>query len=159
MSPHLIENAKIVSLLPPAADAAGRTGDYVSLKGYARVFIIAHINQGAANTVALTPFQATNVAAAGEKVIPAVPIWACLDAVASDALARQADAANFTTDAGVKDKIIVFEIDAAKLDVDGGFDCVCLKTGASIASNITEAKAILVGARYGQVTPPSAIVD
>src|SRR5687767_6327150 len=159
MIPHLIENAKIVSALAPAADAAGRAGDYVSLKGYARAFIIVHINQGNAATVLLTPFQAQAVAGTGEKVLPAVPIWACLDAATSDALVRAANAANYTTDAALKDKIVVFEIDAAALDVDNGFDCITVKTGASNVANITEAKFVLVGARYGQVTPPSAIVD
>lgn len=156
---HIVENAKVVEALAPAADAAGRTGDYVSLKNAERLFIVVHITQGNAATVALTPYQATAVAGTGEKVISAVPIWANLDTATSDALARATDAANYTTDAAVKNKIVVFQIDAAALDVSGGFDCVTVKTGASNAANITQGTYILTGERFQQVTPPTAITD
>lgn len=155
----LPEDAKWVELLTPAADAAGRAGDYVSLKNYARAYIVCHVDQGNAATIALTPYQASAVAGTGEKVISAVPIWADQDLAASDALVRQTDAANFTTSAAVKHKVVIFQIDADKLDSANDFDCITVKTGASNAANITSAHAILVGARYGQVTPPSAIVD
>lgn len=156
---HLVENAQVVEGLAPAADAAGRTGDYVSLKNASRAFIVVHITQGNAATVALTPFQASAVAATGEKVIAAVPIWSNLDTATSDTLVRRTDAANYTTDAAVKNKIVVFQIDSSMLDVNNGFDCVCVKTGASNAANITQAMYVLTGARYQQVTVPSAIID
>lgn len=156
---HLVENAQVVEGLAPAADAAGRTGDYVSLKNAARAFIVVHITQGNAATVALTPFQASAVAATGEKAIPAVPIWSNLDTATSDALVRRTDAVSYTTDAAVKNKIVVFQIDASALDVTNGFDCVCVKTGASNAANITQAMYVLTGGRFQQVSVPSAIID
>lgn len=156
---HLVEMAKIVEGLAPAADAAGRTGDYVSLKNAARLFIVVHITQGNAATVALTPYQASDVSATGEKVINAVPVWSNLDTATSDALVRRTDAANYTTDVAVKNKIVVFQIDAAALDTTNGFDCVTVKTGASNAANITQCMYYLVGERYQQVTPPTAITD
>jgi hypothetical protein len=156
---HIPENAKLVSILKPAADAAGRTGAYVSLKGYSRAFLIFHVDQGNAATILITPNQATAVAGTGTKAINAVPIWANLDTAASDALARATDAANYTTDAGVKIKQVVFQIDADALDVANSFDCITLLTGASNAANITSAVAILTGARFQQVTPPTAVVD
>lgn len=156
---HLAENAKVVEGMAPAADAAGRTGDYVSLKNAARLFIVVHITQGNAATVALTPYQATAVAGTGEKVIAAVPIWANLDTSLTDTLVRATNAANYTTDAAVKNKIVMFQIDAAALDVNGGFDCVTVKTGASNAANITQCMYVLVGERFQQVTPPAAITN
>lgn len=153
------ENAKLVEGMAPAADAAGRTGDYVSLKNASRAYIVCHITQGNAATVALTPYQATAVAGTGEKVISSARIWSNLDTATSDALVRRTDAANYTTDAAVKNKIVVFEIDAASLDVSGGFDCVTVKTGASNVANITQAMYVLVGERFQQVTPPAAITD
>lgn len=154
------EQAKLVECLAPAADAAGRTGDYVSLKGYTKAYILVHITQGNAATVALTPKQATDVSGSGVKVIGAVArIWADLDTATSDALVRAADAANYTTDVAVKNKIVVFEIDAASLDVNNGFDVLGFTTGASNVANITQAHYLLVGARYPQVTPPTAITD
>lgn len=156
---HLVENGKMAAVLVPAADAAGRTGTAFSMKNYRRAFLICYIDQGNAATILLTPQQCTAVAGTGAKVINAVPIWACLDYAASDALARQTDAANFTTDAGVKKKIVVFQIDAAQLDVNGGFDCIRLNTGASNVANITSCLAILEGPRFSGVTPATASAD
>lgn len=155
----LPEDAKLVNILEPAADAAGRTGDYVSLKNYHKAFLVALINQGNAATVALTPKQASAVAGTGVKVISATRIWANLDTATSDALARATDAANYTTDAGLAIKLVVFEIDPAALDQANGFDCVTLVTGASNAANITSAIAVLCPPRYPGASLPSAIVD
>lgn len=157
---HIPEGAKLVEAMPPATDAAGRTGDYVSLKDAARVFVVFHVTQGAANTIAITLHQATSVAAGSEKAIAnAVPIWSNLDTAASDTLVARTAAVSYTTDAGIKNKHVVFQVDASSLDVSGGFDCLTLKTGASSASNITSANYYMVGHRYPQATPPAAITD
>lgn len=153
------ERGRVVSLLAPAADAAGRTGAYVSLKDAARAIIVVHLKQGNAATVALTLSQATAVAGTGAKTGPSVPVWAALDVATSDVLARQTSGSSFTTDGALKDKVVVFQVDAAALDVNGGFDCLTVATGASNAANITSAVAILVGGRYQAASPPSAIAD
>lgn len=157
----LPQQAKIVELLPPAADAAGRTSAIaVSLKNSGRVTIIAHITQGNAATVALTVQQASAVAKTGAKALtnPA-KIWANLDTAATDTLVAQTDANSYTTDAAVKNKIVVIEVDADCLDVNNGFDCVLISTGASNAANITQAMAILHDQRFQSATPGSAILD
>lgn len=155
----LPEGAKIVELLAPATDAAGRTGDYLSLKNSHKAFIIAHITQGNAATIALTPKQASAVAGTGVKALTNnCRIWANLDTATSDALVAATAAKDYTTDAAVKNKIVVFEIDAASLDLANNFDCITLVTGASNVANITQAIAVLIP-RYAQATPPSAIVD
>jgi hypothetical protein len=160
LSFHLVEGAKMVEALAPAADAAGRTGDYISVKDASRVFVVVHITQGNAATVALTIEQATAVAGTGSKAITnVVPIWSDLDTATGDALVRRTDAVSYTTDAAVKNKIVVFQVDAASLDTNNGFDCLVVKTGASNAANITQAMYYLVGQRYPQATPPAAITD
>lgn len=153
--------AKPVSALEPATDAAGRTGGYVSLKNAHKAYVVAHITQGNAATIALSLSQATSVGGANAKAVANVmPIWANLDVAASDALIARTAAASYTTDAGVKKKIVIFEIvPEAVLDIANGFDCVAVVTGASNAANITSAQIILVPGRYQQATPPSAIVD
>lgn len=149
---------KIVEAITPQAGAA-ITGDYVSLKNAIMAYVVVHINQAAANTVAITIEQATAVANTGSKAITnVVPIWANEDCVTSDTLVRQTDAVSFTTSAATKDKIIVFQIDPATLDVANDFDCITVKTGASSASNITSAMYYL-DMKYSQATPPSAIID
>lgn len=133
----------------PAADAGGRTATYVSLKTAHKAFILCVITQGNAATVALTPYQAKTVAAGSEKVLAnVVPIYVNLDAAASATLVRATDAVNYTTDAGVKNKIVIFEIDPASLDVNNGFDCLTIKTGASNAANITSVLYFLGPSRY-----------
>lgn len=155
----LPEKYKIVQALAPAADAAGRTGDYVSLKNVNRAYIVCSITQGNAATIALEPKQAQAVAGTNVKVLAnAVPIWANLDTAASDALAAAAAAVNYTTDAAVKNKVVVFQIDPEVLDVANGFDCITIVTGASDAANITEALFVL-NMKYQQATPPAAITD
>ncbi len=153
------ESIKPVSLMAPAADAAGRTSAYISLKNVHRCWLVVHVEQGHAATILLSPLQATAVAGTASKVFAnAVPVWACQDAAADDSLEAQTAAVNFTTSAAVKSKIVVFEIDPAKLDVAGGFDCIGLSTGASNAGNITSAMAYCA-MRYASADPPSVLVD
>jgi hypothetical protein len=156
----LAQQLKPVVGAAPAADAAGRTATYVSLQNAHKAFILVQITQGNAAPVALTPFQAKNVAALSEKVLTGVvAIYANLDTAASDTLVRATDAVNYTTDAGVKNKLVIFEIDPAALDVNNGFDCITLKTGASNAANITSVFYLLGPHRYPGSAIPSAIID
>lgn len=155
----LPEQTKIVNLLAPAADAAGRTSAYVSLKHALKAWIKVHINQGNAATILLSLLQASAVAGTGSKVFTnAQKIWSNLDTAASDTLVARTAAVNYTTDAGVKLKQVIFEIDPAALDLAGGFDCVGISTGASNAANITAAE-IIIATRYPSATPPTAVAD
>lgn len=153
------EGLKVVELLSPATDAAGRTGTYLSLKNVKRAWIVAYITQGNAATVLLSPYQATVVAGTDGKVLAnAVPIWSDLDCAASDTLTKRTAAVNYTTDAGVKHKIVIFQIDPSQLDLANGFDCITLVTGASNVANITSALALLE-MRYQGDASPSVIAD
>lgn len=159
MSNTLPEQYKIVEAMPNATDAAGRTGDYVSLKNALMAYVFVDIKQGNAATIAITIEQATAVAGTASKAITvAVPIWSNLDTAASDTLVRRTDAVAYTTDAGVKNKQVIFQIDPATLDLAGGFDCITLKTGASDVANLTSATYFLES-RLQQATPPAAITD
>ncbi len=156
---NIAETAKLVEALKPQAGGA-LTGAYVSLKNYSKAFVVVHINQANAATMAITIEQATVVAGSDSKVITKnVPIWVNADCVATDTLVRQTAGVGFTTDAGQKDKLVVFEIDPAQLDVEAGFCCITVKTAASNAANITEAFYLLTEGRYQQSTPPTAVLD
>jgi hypothetical protein len=129
-----------VSLLPPAADAAGRTGSFRSLRHSQKAFVIAKVNQGNAAPVTLTLLQATGVSGAGSKGVNAVPIWLNDATAASDALVAQTAAAAFTTDATLAEKFVVFEIlPEAAMDITNGYTAIALQTSASNAANITDA--------------------
>jgi hypothetical protein len=145
---NLAEEAPPYSLLKPAADAAGRTSAYLTLKAGVMAWVVFLINQGNAATVALSIQQAKDVAGGSTKVLAAtLPIWTDLDADTAGAAltryTRQTDAANYTTDAATKTKIVVFQVDPAKLDINNGFCTIAATTGASNAANITSAFLIM----------------
>lgn len=148
---------KDVDLLNLATDAAGRTSRYISLKGCAKCCIRVKLTQGAANTVLLSILQATTVAGANSKALAnAVPISANQDTATLDAFTKQTAGVAFTTSATTKNKVVWFDIDPAVLDINNGFDCIAISTGASSASNLTEATAYLMGQRFPGT---SAIAD
>jgi len=156
----LVAQIPPVMLLAPAADAAGRASPYRSLKGALKAYVVAHINQGAANTVALTLNQATAVAGTSPKAITAVPIWSNLDTSLNDTLTARTAAASYTTDAGIKDKIVVFEITPEScMDIAGGYDCISLSTGASAAACITEAQLHILQSYHSAVPALSSYTD
>jgi hypothetical protein len=144
--------------LEPAADAAGRTSAYQSLKHAVKAWIVVYMNQANAATVLLSPLQATAVAGTGSKAISAARIWTKLDEAATT-FTKQTEAATYTTDAATKKKVVIFEIDPAKvMDVAGGFDCIAISTGASNAANITSA-ILLIQPRHGGATAQDILTD
>ena len=144
-----------VSLLAPAADAAGRTSSYRSLKNALKAYVIAEVNQGNAATVLLTLLQAKDVSGTGSKALTGVvPIWLENNTATSDALVSQAAAVNFTTDATTNNKIVVFEITPEQcMDLANGFRSIAISTGASNAANITRAELLILGSYQGSSQP------
>jgi len=146
-----------VELLNPAADSAGRTSSYVKVGKFDKAWIVCHITQGNAATIALTPLQGQDTSGTGSKAISATQIWTDLDEATLDLFTKQANAANYTTDAGVKHKIVIFEISPQDcMDMANGFDTIAIQTGASNAANITQA-AIYGLHRYQQAQPPTIL--
>jgi len=155
----LHEKIHVVDVLAPAADAAGRSSDAISLKNTSGPVIIeASINQGNAATVAVTLQQCTAVDGTGAKALTVnVPIFVSQDVggASGDVLVRQADGVAFTTSAALTRKTIRFVVDCATLDLAGGFDCIRFTTGASNVANITAGR-VIVAPNYPQ-TPQSSV--
>ena len=153
----LPEQFKIVEALKPQTNAGALTSDYVSLKNVNMAWIVVNLQQANAATLALTVNEATLVDGTGTTaILKTFPIWSNLDTAASDSLVKRTAAASYTTDAGVKNKIVVIQIDPAILSA--GFDVICFMCGASNAANIVGALYVLQ-TRYGQDGPPAAITD
>jgi hypothetical protein len=151
---HLFESAKFDLGLAPAADAAGRNGRWFKLSDAHGVFVFFIINQLNAATVACSIQQATSNAGAGAKAIQAVPVYVNQALGASDALTRGTDAASFTTDATLAEKVVGFYIPAAALDTNNGYAFIRAVTGASNVANITQACYLATGLDYsGQPLP------
>ena len=153
----LPEQALPILGLTPATDAAGRASAYVSLRNAHKAWAIFLITQGNAATVECSVNQAKDTSGTSAKAIGTTRIWADLDTATLDALVRQTDAANFTTDAALKDKLVVIEIDPEELDIANGFSCVAMVTGASNVANITAGLLWLMPLRVQSDPPPSAL--
>lgn len=134
-----LQKLKPVLAIAPATQASGSTGKWLSMKNILKVLVEVVITQGASNTVEITIEQATAVAGTDNTAITeVVPIFSNLDCAASDTLVKRTNAVSYTTDAAVKNKIVVFEIAADKLDVNT-YDCINVNLGSSSASNIAAA--------------------
>jgi hypothetical protein len=156
----LAENYKLVTALAPVTTNAATTGDYVSLKDAKSCTIIVNLTQAAAHATAITIEQATAVAGTGHTAITvAVPIWANEDVAATDTLVKQTSAVSYTVAADVKNKLVVFHIDPATLDIANGFDCITVKLAASSEGTNFVAAEYLIESKYAQATPPAAITD
>lgn len=91
MNINIPADLKIVNLLNPAADAAGRTSSvYASLKDVTKAWVVAYYARPRCHGVQIDVLQATTVAGTGSKALTnEVPIFAALDVATSDALAAQ----------------------------------------------------------------------
>ena len=153
---NLPEQAVLIGTLAPASDAAGRTGNYVSLRNMIRAFVVFHVNQGNAATVALSLSKATAVAGTGATAVTELcRVWTSLDQATSHQFTRQPDAASFTTDAATKNKVVVIEVEPGRI---GSYTAIAPVTGASNAANITSALVYGVP-RYAGATVPNVLVD
>lgn len=146
-------------ILPKDITGAAQTADYVSLKDYTHVTI--YIQQGAwaGGTPAVTLFQATDVAASGEKALSFAKRWTKVG-VTGTTFVETAVASDTFNLANVANTINVLEIDAADLDVDGGFDCLTVKVASPGANaDLLSVTYVLCGARYPQAIMTDAKVD
>ena len=155
---NLPEKFKIVSGTGPVTTSGGVICDYISLKNAVKVWVVAKLKQAVAHATSLSINVATAIAPTGATAMTAeVPIWLNDDCEAGDALTRQTDAANQAVAATAKVKMLVMEIDPAKLPA--GYDCI-----AAVLSDSTQATNFAnidyyIETRYPQATPPAAITD
>ena len=156
----LVAEMPPISLLAPAADAAGRTSAFRSIKGADKAYIVVRINQGNAAEVTLTPLQGTDVAGDGSAgLTAAVPIWLNDNTGTSDTFVQQTAGTSFTTDATLAEKIVIFEVlPEAALNLAGGYRSLAVSTSASNAANITSAE-LLLCTDYQGASPLSSYVN
>jgi hypothetical protein len=147
-----------ISLLAPAADAAGRTSPYRSLANALKAYVIVEVNQGNAAPVTFSLLQAKDSLGTGAIAMGVVPIWSQVNTALSDANVVQTPAASFASGAALNDQIIIFEIEPeACLNVAGGYNHIAVSTNASNAANITRAELFILGS-VQSATPPTSYV-
>ena len=144
----LVEQIRVVPAIAPIAGGSARSGDWVSLKGYAGVLIVVNIAMGNAATTAITVDKATAVDGSGNSNgITVNRVWKHTGAIgAAIAYAAVAAAASFTSSStGSGQDVYLLDIRADEL---GDYDCVQLELGASNSANIVSAPYLLYGPRY-----------
>jgi hypothetical protein len=152
---HPVQGAKIVQAIAPQANGSAVNGDYIKFRDAALAFIIIQMAQGNAAQATISIEKATGDGVGNTAITNAVPIWSNLDCAANDTLVKRADAVNYQLDAALKNKMVVFQVDPSSLGEGYGWGRVVV--GASNAANIVSAEYMLVGIRYKQETPPSAV--
>ena len=144
---------------PPITTSSAVVGDYISMKNAHTVYITVVFTNAAAFANVLTLTQATAVAGTSAKAIAnVVPIWSNEDIATSDTLVKQTSAVNYTLTADIKNKIVIFKVDAEKLDGANSFDCITVAVDASSEATNFMAMTYHIVPRYG-TAPPSFITD
>lgn len=146
------QNAAVTGLAPVTTNLA-LTADYISMKNVISATIILTFTNAAAFANVISLYQATAVAGTGKKAIAkACPVFYNEDVAASDTMTRGTSAVSYTLTADIKNKKVIFEVDAEKLDVDNDFDCLTVGIDASSeATNFVNVEYIL-RKRYPSLT-------
>lgn len=176
MNQHFVEKNQICQgFLPVAMNAGANAGDWISLKNYGRCAIVFFKAVGTAgDDPIITLEQATDVSAGSAKPLAITRVdkkQAATNLLAVGTFTKStaaAPATNDTFDANTwtnsdlaeQAAIVVIDVMAEDLDVNGGFDCI----RASIADVGTNAQlGVMIYVphepRYASGTLPSAIVD
>lgn len=163
ISGTLFENIFLGEAIKTQTADAARSGDWISLKGYAGCLIIVSKLQGNAGTVAITLDKAkTNVGGSNSDGITMKRIWKMVDTPQTAATAWTAvtAAASVTTSATGSGSSL-YAIDVKAEDLGDDYDYIQLELGSSgSANNSVTALYILYGSRYagslGGVIDPRA---
>lgn len=157
---NLYEDYKIVQAFEPKTTNTAITGDYVTLKDTITAAVVVNLTQAVGHATQISLFQAQDVSGTGAKaLISEVPIWANEDVSSGDSLLRQSDGISYTVTNTAKNKLVVFHVDPAKLDINNGYCCLNVRVGASTQATNFACGEFILEMKYGQADPPSAIVD
>jgi hypothetical protein len=175
MNRHFVEKNQIASGFVPVNLATGaNNGDWVSLKGYGRCAIVLFKGAGtAAQDPTITLEQARTVGGSGNKALDITRVdkkqGAALTSIGTFTKSTAASPAtndtfsnNTWTNSTLAEEqaIVVIDVRAEDLDIDGGFDCIQAKI-ADVGTNsqIAGMLYVLHEPRYGMEALPSAIID
>lgn len=164
---RLTDFMQVVSAIKPVdLNDAAQAGDWVSMKNYARMAIVFFGKAGSAGTdITFTVEQAQNVAGSGTvKALTFTDIFkkegADLLTIGEFTKVTQAAAGTYTsTNNEQSDQIVVIDIKAEDLDIDGNFDCVRLSVNDPGAAKLACALYLLWEPKYGKEILPSAIAN
>lgn len=156
----LVEELAVVQAAQPQTTNAAINSKYVSLKNAIVAFVVVQLTQAVANATQISLYQAQDVTGTGAKALANnVPIWANEDTSVSDAFVRKVDGVSYAVNNDVKNKTVVFQIEANRLDINNGFDCLQARIGASASATNFATVEFILDVKYNQVVVPSVVVD
>ena len=149
---HLVESGKIYQLLEPqdGPNAGDEDGNfYVDMSGAHTCFVVFNIDEGDNQDYTLTIRETDGTTP--QDLDSDVPIWQNDDATdSSNDLEREDDGEEIEITGSTDEKVVVFQVDSSKLDLDDGYHSITARvTSAGDASNHTiGAMAYILPARY-----------
>jgi len=155
---HLPEQFKIVTGAYVRTTENGFTANFVSLKNINMAWIVIEALQAVGHATVINPQRATAVAPTGNVAIAhSAPNWLNANIATNDTLVRGADGTTAAFDVGGNNQLMVIQIDPAQLG--DTYDCmgVVVTTGGDSTNFVTIT--YFLETRYGQATPPTAVVD
>lgn len=154
----LPQDLKIIAATPPTTTNGAVTGDYISTKGFKKIWVMFQFKQAASHATVCSIKEATKVdGTSADAIAVTMPNWKNADISTSDTLVRGTDAATVTLTAGTTDQVVIIEVDPVILSAD--HDCITSYTTASSEGTNFVSTTYFGLARYPGETPPTAITD
>lgn len=164
---EFLQKYDIIPGIVPADLQTAQSGDYISMKGCEKVAVVFFKAAGTAgDDPTLTLRQATSVGGGSVKDLACIDEYyikqGTLTAVEQFTKTTQTAAATIAMNATSAESqaLVVFEVDAASLDVANGFDCIVVNVG-DVGTNAQLGCLLYIPQhlRYAGELPQSAIVD
>jgi len=136
----------------PVTTNGGITADYISMKNVIRAWIVVSLTQAVGHATGIDPKQATAVPGTSAKAFAkTLPIWANEDCATSNTLAAQTAAVTYNVTNDIKNKLVIFQVDAEKLDVANSFDCIGVTVDDSSQATNIASITYLLETRYNTI--------
>jgi hypothetical protein len=149
----------VVALLPQDITGAGQSGQWVSLRRYARAQVVIIQGAWAGGTPAVGLLQGIGVAGVNAKVLPFTTRYQHAWNVGTGPVASAVTANTFNLP-NTPNQVHLIEVEAASLDVDNGFDSLRLSIANPGAfADVLAAYYILGAARYVDPALPNALAN
>lgn len=147
------------AVLPQDITGVAQTGDFVSLKDYARCAVILQQGAWAGGTPAVTLLQAKDVAGTDAKALGFETMWTKVAVTGTTFVETPVVADTFPLPA-IANTMTVIDVEAHSLDTNNGFTCLRVHVATPGANaDLLSAMYLLHGARYMQAVMPDAKVD
>ncbi len=151
----LIERVKpVLAMVPNNYTGAAGTNLYVALKYYNHATILIQTGAWAGGTAAVTINQATTVSGGSAKALAFTQYWTTTS-LADDTLTLNTASSN-TFNLSAANTLYVIELDAATLDISGGFYCFSVVIASPGANNDYYAVSYLLSSGLEQALLPKA---